>query len=225
MTIGLTALVERYLTERRRLEFQLTSGRLQPAEHGRACSAHASSWTLDPGGHHDQWARQDSRRSTEPRTWARRLKQLRSFTRWLQQFEPRTEVPDDAIFGRLPERQAPHIYSEEEVRQLLAAARRLDPQPGLRGLVYETLFGLIACTGLRLSEALSLNVGDVDLKRGVLTIRRTKFAKSRQVRFYLALREQRCCHRVAAQSGGREHPAARNLAGTGNGLLEQRRPT
>ena len=48
---------------------------------------------------------------------------LRSFTRWLQQFEPRTEVPDDAIFGRLPERQAPHIYSEQEIVELLAAAR------------------------------------------------------------------------------------------------------
>ena len=72
-------------------------------------------------------------------------------------------MPDDTIFGRLPERQAPHIYSEEEVRQLLAAARRLGPQPGLRGMVYETLFGLIASSGLRLSEALSLHIGDVDL--------------------------------------------------------------
>ena len=47
---------------------------------------------------------------------------LRSFTRWLQQFEPRTEVPDDAIFGRLPERQAPHIYSEQRDRR--SAGRR-----------------------------------------------------------------------------------------------------
>jgi len=90
-------------------------------------------------------------------------------------------VPDDTIFGRLPERQAPHIYSQDEVRQLLAAARELGPSPGLRGLVYETLFGLIASCGLRLSEALSLNLADVDLRRGLLTIRRTKFAKSRQV--------------------------------------------
>jgi len=86
------------------------------------------------------YAKLDSRRLVEvalpwpdPRTWARRLKHLRSFTRWLQQFEPSTEVPDDTIFGRLPERQAPHIYSDEEVRQ--AAARRLGPQPGLRGMV------------------------------------------------------------------------------------------
>ncbi len=48
------------------------------------------------------WARRDSHGSSDPHTWARRLKKLRSFTRWLQQFEPRTEVPDDAIFGRLP---------------------------------------------------------------------------------------------------------------------------
>ena len=69
---------------------------------------------------------------------------------------------------------------------MLAAAHRLGPKPGLRGLVYETLFGLIASTGLRLSEALSLSVGDVDLRRGLLTIRRTKFAKSRQVPLHLS---------------------------------------
>ena len=76
-----------------------------------------------------QWARLDSHASVDPRTWARRLKQLRSFTRWMQQFELATEVPDDTIFGRLPERQAPHIYSQEEVQQLLAAARQLGPNP------------------------------------------------------------------------------------------------
>ena len=53
----------------------------------------------------------------------------------MQQFEPATEVPDDTIFGRLPERRAPHIYSQEEVQQLLAAARQLGLNPGLRGLV------------------------------------------------------------------------------------------
>jgi hypothetical protein len=70
------------------------------------------------------WARHDSHASTDPHTWARRLKKLRTFMRWLQQFEPRTEVPDDAIFGRLPERQAPHIYSEQEIVDLLIHSRR-----------------------------------------------------------------------------------------------------
>ena len=184
-TTGLTALVERYLTQRRRLGFQLTSPAYSLrslAEHVRR-TRHRGPLTLEVMA---QWARQDGHRSSDPRTWARRLKRLRSFTRWLQQFEPATEVPDDTIFGRLPERQAPHIYSDEEVQQLLAAAHRLGPKPGLRGLVYETLFGLIASTGLRLSEALSLSVGDVDLRRGLLTIRRTKFAKSRQVPLHLS---------------------------------------
>jgi len=100
-------------------------------------------------------------------------------TRYLQQFEPRTEVPDDSTFGRIGQRLTPHISSEQEIVELLAAARRLGP--GLRGATYETLFGLIASTGLRVSEALHLLDADVDLKQGMLTIRRTKFAKSRQV--------------------------------------------
>ncbi|MDQ3024054.1 MAG: tyrosine-type recombinase/integrase, partial [bacterium] len=180
MTTSLTTRVERYLAEQRQLGFQLRSiayGLRSFAEHVRR-TRHSGPLTMEVMA---KWARQDSHRSTDPQTWARRLKTLRSFTRWLQQFEPATEVPDDSIFGRLPERQAPHIYSEEEVQHLLAAARRLGPKPGLRGRVYETLFGLIASTGLRLSEALSLSIGDVDLRRGLLTIRRTKFAKSRQV--------------------------------------------
>jgi integrase len=127
------------------------------------------------------WARRDSHGSADPLTWARRLKLLRTFLRWLQQFEPHTEVPDDAIFGPLPERLAPHIYSEQEIIDLLAAARRLGPAQGLRCVVYETLFGLIASTGMRISEALALCNKDVALKYGMLTIHQTKFGKSRQV--------------------------------------------
>jgi integrase len=177
---SLQARIERYLVERGRLGFDLRRSRYilrSFARHVRAVG-YRGPLTVEVMA---DWARRDSHGSSDPRTWARRLKSLRSFTRWLQQFEPRTEVPDDAIFGRLPERLAPHIYSEQEIVDLLAAARRLGPTPGLRGVVFETLFGLIACTGLRISEALALRNVDVDLKYGMLTIRRTKFAKSRQV--------------------------------------------
>ena len=126
------------------------------------------------------WARRDSHGSTDPVTWARRLKRLRTFVRWLQQFEPDTEVPDDTVFGRMPERKAPHIYSEQEIIDLLASARRFGPASSLRGVIFETLFGLIASTGLRISEALSLKNADVDLKTGMLNIRLAKFGKSRQ---------------------------------------------
>jgi integrase len=114
--------------------------------------------------------------------WARRLKHLRPFCRYLQQFEPRTEVPGANIFGGVGQRLAPHIYTEQEIVDLLAAARNLGSFiPGLRGATYEALFGLIASTGLRISEALHLLDSDVDLKLGMLAIRQTKFAKSRHV--------------------------------------------
>jgi hypothetical protein len=50
------------------------------------------------------WAQHDKGNSDKSSTWARRLKNLRSFTRYLQQFEPRTEVPDDSVFGRIGQR-------------------------------------------------------------------------------------------------------------------------
>ena len=84
-------------------------------------------------------------------------------------------MPDDAIFGPLPERLAPHIYSEQEIVDLLAAARRLGPAQGLRCVVYETLFGLIASTGMRISEVLTLRNEDINLKYSMLTIHQAKF--------------------------------------------------
>jgi len=125
------------------------------------------------------WARHAKTNADNPATWARRLKRLRPFARWLQQFDPRTEVPDDTVFGRVGQRLAPHIYTEQEIVDLLAAARHLAPD--LRGATYEALFGLLAASGLRISEAVHLMDADVDLKSGLLTVRQTKFAKSRQV--------------------------------------------
>ena len=127
------------------------------------------------------WARRDKWQRKTPATWARRLKLLRPFARYLQQFEPRTEVPDEAIFGSIPGRLTPHIYAPQEIVALLAAARGLAPRGGLRPATYEALFGLIAATGLRVSEALHLLNSDVDLALGLLTVRCTKFAKSREL--------------------------------------------
>lgn len=217
----LQARVERYLAERRSLGFSVRT----PTYVLRSFARH-----IQAVGHHGpltvevmtNWARCDSHGSNDPRTWAHRLKNLRSFTRWLQQFEPRTEVPDDAIFGRLGERQAPHIYNEHEIVDLLAAARQLGPTPGLRGVIYESLFGLIACTGLRISEALSLHNEDVDLKRGMLTIHQTKFAKSRQVPMHPsaveALRRYRRMRDLAGESMQADAPFFMGTRGRRRGL-------
>jgi len=76
-----------------------------------------------------------------------------------------------------PQRATPYLYSEEEIRRLMEAARSLPPSGGLRGLTYHCLFGLLTVTGLRISEALALTREDVDLRNGLLTIRGAKFAK------------------------------------------------
>lgn len=177
MNQSLRAQVLKSLRERRRLGFHLRS--MGYALRSFACYVdalqHSGPLTVELMS---EWARRDRAHSNDPQTWARRLKILRPFTRWLQQFEPRTEVPDDMVFGGISGRVTPHIYHEQEIVDLLAAARRLG---GLRGATYEALFGLLAATGLRVSEAVRLRTRDVDLKMGMVTIQRTKFAKSRQV--------------------------------------------
>jgi integrase len=78
-------------------------------------------------------------------------------------------------------RRPPYIYSDEEVERIVREGARLPSSLGLRAHTYSTLFGLLAATGLRLGEALSLDRDDVDLRAGVLAIRRAKFGKSRFV--------------------------------------------
>jgi integrase len=172
-------MVGNYLAERRRLGFTLGSSGLALMSLVRYVDRlrHRGPLTVEVMA---EWARQDKWNRGTPETWARRLKLLRPFVRYLRQFDPRTEVPDESVFGPVPGRVAPHIYREDEIVELLAAARRLNP-PGLRPATFETLFGLIAAAGLRVSEALALLDADVDLSAGMLTVRQSKFAKSRQL--------------------------------------------
>ena len=113
-------------------------------------------------------------------TWALRLTDVRGFARHVANIEPKTEVPPAGILPGL-KRAKPYIYSDAEIDALLAAALALPPEDGLRRWTYHYLFGLIAVTGMRLSEAISLQRDDVDLEAGVLTVRLTKFGKSRLV--------------------------------------------
>ncbi|HVA19091.1 MAG TPA: tyrosine-type recombinase/integrase [Solirubrobacteraceae bacterium] len=185
--ISLGQRAQQYLAERRRLGFELSdmAEALESFTEYAERLGRRGPLTLEVMS---EWARCDHIQSTDPRTWARRLKRLRPFTRWLRQFEPRTEVPDDTVFGPIGERGTPHIYSDEEIGQLMAAAGQLTP--ALRGATYATLFGLLLCTGLRISEAIRLRNCDVDLNSGVLTVRRTKFAKSRYVPLHASALER-----------------------------------
>jgi integrase len=126
------------------------------------------------------WVQGCARRAT-PFTWARRLQTIRPFARFCFRLAPATYIPEQNLFGRAKRRLTPHIYTNQEITDLLDAAARFPQEGTLRSATYRTLFGLIAATGLRVSEALKLQFADLDLARGVLTVRQTKFAKSRLV--------------------------------------------
>ncbi len=113
-------------------------------------------------------------------SWALRLTDVRGFARHIANIDPKTEVPPVGILPGL-KRAKPYIYSDAEVNALLVAALSLPPAGGLRRWTYHHLFGLIAVTGMRLSEAIDLQRDDVDLEAGVLTVRLTKFGKTRLV--------------------------------------------
>ena len=114
-------------------------------------------------------------------TWTRsaRLSKVRLFAQWLSGIDPANEVlPRGLLPGRYG-RPRPHIYNEVEIASILGAAKALPSIYGLRGLTCSTLFGLIAVTGLRISEALALDRGDLDVENGVLRVRRGKLGKER----------------------------------------------
>ena len=169
--------VERYLALRRAMGFELRIAGKQLMQFARfAQTSGAGQLTVDVAV---AWA--TSACGATPMTCARRIELIRPFAKYLRQVDPATEAPGRGLFGRAHRRLTPHIYTMVEIEQLLTAAVRLSPTGGLRGIAYQTLFGLIAATGLRLGETVRLELDDVDLVNGTLTVRRTKFHKSRRL--------------------------------------------
>jgi len=126
-----------------------------------------------------RWAQQSDLASSN--ACSVRLSALRLFARWRAAADPRTEVPPDGLLPYRYRRKSPYVYARADVGRLIAAARRLSSPRGLRARTFSTLIALHAVTGLRTSESLALDRGDVDLKRALLFVRRTKFGKSRWV--------------------------------------------
>lgn len=183
MMITMAAHVDAFLAERQALGFRSTgpdAGQLRSFARFFDGSGLPGPLTTDIA---IEWAKGHAR-TNEPRAWARRLDVLRPFAAYLSRKDPGTQFPQTKIFGMSHRRSTPHIYTEEEIAALLAVARRLDPIGGLRPAAFETFFGLIAATGLRVSEAIRLRCADVDLGGLCLTVRMTKFSKSRYVPFH-----------------------------------------
>lgn len=175
----MAAAVKEYLFTRRQLGFALVAPGTELIRFARYADARCHKGPL----HQDLilgWACEHVKH-TSAVTPARRLEIVRPFVAYYRQFEPTSEVPPLGILGRAHRRLAPHIYTDTEVTQLLQSASHLEPKGGLRPLTYTALFGLIAATGLRLSEALNLTSSDVNLTSNIITIRLTKFRKSRSL--------------------------------------------
>jgi integrase len=177
-TSTMQPLVDAYLAARRSVGFDLRidgrqlHGFARFADHAR----HQGPVTVALAV---RWA-QSARRGTRL-TWARRLQTLRPFLAYRRQFDPDTEMVPSGLFGPVRRRRVPHIYTEAEIGALVNAAAQLPLVTGLRlrAHTYATLFGLLASTGLRISEARALTLSDVDLPGASLTVRKTKFRKSR----------------------------------------------
>lgn len=121
------------------------------------------------------WAGQ----SASARRRTKRLTVLVGFARFLHAEDPRHEIPPRTLICPPTPRPPPYILTQDQVQLLMAAAAQLPPRRSLRALTFTTLFGLLAVTGLRISEALQLRIDDVT--DDGLVIRETKFHKSRLV--------------------------------------------
>lgn len=175
-TFSITKAIDFYLETRRSLGFTLnTEGRLlrSLADYAQQIH-HRGPLTTDLALAWAQWPVQADRL-----WWARRLESAQRFARFWQAFDPRTQIPPSGIFGPAYRRPQLHLYTSEEISELLRGAATLAPAGSLHPVTFQTLFGLLACTGLRISEALHLELHDFDAASGTLTVHRSKFGQSR----------------------------------------------
>jgi len=134
-----------------------------------------------------EWAQENKR--AQPTQWVQRLSYVRGFARHHAASDPQTEIPPSGLLPFYPQRARPYLYSDEEIRKLLECALTLTPVGGLRPWTYHCLLGVLSVAGLRIGEALRLKGEDIDLEQALLTIRGTKFGKSRVVPIHPSTRE------------------------------------
>jgi site-specific recombinase XerD len=124
--------------------------------------------------------------------WAFRLSAVRGLARYLHGLDDTHEVPPADLLPNRVHRSIPYLYSQEEILALMAATGALGF--GLRQATYRTLIELLAVTGMRVGEAIRLDRQDLDLRHGILTLRGTKFGKSRELPLHDSTVDVLCCY-------------------------------
>lgn len=177
--------VDEYIALRRGLGFKLRDMATDLTDFAAFLEQHAApfittalalEWAMQPMDH-------------QPSDWAQRLGFVRVFARHWSATDPRTEIPAAGLLPFRPRRARPYLYTDEEIQQLLAATNTLSSRNGLRPRTYHCLFGLLVVSGIRISEAIGLERHDVDLPQGLLTIRKTKFNKTRLIPLHASTRD------------------------------------
>jgi integrase len=161
---------------------------LEDAGAATITTEHALAWATLPGGH-SYWH-------------AYRLSVARGFATYLHTTDPAAEVPPAGLIPARPRRATPYLYSDADITALIAAAAGL--RFPLRTATYQTLIGLLTVTGMRVGEAIRLDRPDLDLAAGIITVRQSKFGKTRllplhastvtALQDYLRLRDRLCPH-------------------------------
>lgn len=164
-----------YLRIRRALGFKLERAEkllaqylayLDTTGHDHMTVENALAWATLPAAGGGNW-------------WAQRLSVVRCFGGYLHALDPAHEIPPADVLARRVRRSVPFLYTEQEISALMAASDRL--RGWLRQTTYRTLIGLLAVTGMRVGEAIRLDRPDLDLGAGVVTVRDSKFGKSREL--------------------------------------------
>ena len=176
--LKLTTLARRYLDHRRKLGYSLRSYDHRLHDFAAFCDRTAPGRPITTE-RAVAWANQTN---AGPACRSARLAMVRNLALYCAALDPRTEVPQAHILGRAAERTRPHIFSDSEIRRIMQRARRLpDTYSPLRPHTYETLIGLLACTGMRPCEALRLKIGDFNAVRGTIRVPAAKASPEREL--------------------------------------------
>src|SRR5215831_12061840 len=164
--------IAQYTASRRALGFKFYTQGLHGASFAAFAEKHGDTFMC--ADRMLEWASQ----APSHRQQCVRLRVIRLFARALHADDPRHEIPDQEALGKCPRSaHIPRIYSDGEIARITEAARRIPPADSLNPHMYSMLFGLLAATGMRVSEALALDYDDIT-KDGLI-VRQTKFKKSR----------------------------------------------
>ena len=165
--------VDRYLSIRRLVGFQLKSIEFYLRDFARFASARGETYVVSKTA--IDWA---SKGISEAQRH-NRLSMVIRFAYFMHAEDPRHQIPPKYLFCSQRQRPTPYIFSDQEIQHLIASAQKLGPSGTLRPYTYSTLFGVLAVTGMRVSEARSLQINDVT--NDGLVIRESKFKKSRLI--------------------------------------------